>query len=127
MAEKKTLGSGARIVAAALLILWIAMVAVTLRAVAELGLGDLIPTFIGDFAHPWRAQFYSDFSVQLFLVAGWIVYRTKASAGGLLAALLALALGALFILPYILAAFVAAGGNGRQLLLGRRFAEGRAD
>ncbi len=56
---------------------WIILAAITVWALLELGPMEAVRTFIGDYGHPWRAQFYTDFSLHLFLVAAWILYRGR--------------------------------------------------
>ena len=98
---------------------WIGISAMTAWAVGTQGLSAGIVTFLADFAHPWRAQFYADLEVHLLLFGGWILFREASRSKGLLFAMLTLLLGALFTLPYLLAASLAAKGDARLLLLGR--------
>ena len=100
-----------------LVAIWLIVAAVTLWALSEMGLLAYPRTFIGDLSHPWRAQFYSDLSAHLFLVAGWILYRERSRTIGLLFAAATLLLGALFTFPYVLLASLRAG-DARTLLLG---------
>jgi hypothetical protein len=55
----------------------------------------------------------------LLLFAAWIAWRHRWSPGGFVAGAAAVLLGALFTLPYLLAASFKAG-NARALLLGER-------
>ena len=98
---------------------WIGVAAVTLWALAELGLAAAPVTFVQDLAHPWRAQFYADLEAHLLLFALWIVWREPSRGRGLAFALATMLLGALFTLPYLLAASIRAGDM-RALLLGDR-------
>ena len=98
---------------------WAILVLITVQALAELGLADAFRTFVGDYEHPWRAQFYTDFSLHLVLTAAWVLYRARTRAQGAAFAFLVLSLGALFTIPYVLAAAVRAKGEARALLLGR--------
>jgi RsiW-degrading membrane proteinase PrsW (M82 family) len=103
-----------------LVAIWIVVAAVTVWAVAELGLLAALPTFFGDLRHPWRAQFYADLEAHLLLVGAWMIYREQSRGIGIACALLTLLLGALFSLPYVLAASLRARGDVRRLLLGER-------
>ncbi len=98
---------------------WALLLAITLHAVAARGLLEAPATFLGDFGHPWRAQFYTDFSIHVLLAASWILYREGGRAAGVAVALLAVGLGALFTIPYLLVALGKAGGDPKRLLLGR--------
>ena len=73
--------------------------------------------FVADFAHPWRAQFNTDFSIHLLLFMTWVFWRETSKAIGTLAALGCL-MGGLFTLPYLLVAIWRAKGDVRALLLG---------
>ena len=68
-----------RMVAFRLLLLFLLalIVAVTVRAVDHAGLTAALTTFVADFNHPWRAQFYADLEIHLLLVACWIAYRER--------------------------------------------------
>ena len=97
---------------------WLALVWVTLRAVTQAGVGAAWGVFIADFADPWRVQFDTDFALHVLLIAAWMVYRAPTWGIGLLTALLAVALGGLFTLAYILVLAVLARGDMRVVLLG---------
>jgi len=99
---------------------WLVLVAITLRGTVEMGLVTGLYTFVGDFAHPWRAQFHSDLSLNVFLIALWLLYRARSWQVGLLWGLLALMAGGLFTLPYVVIAMIRAKGDWRVLLLGRQ-------
>jgi hypothetical protein len=98
---------------------WVILVAITLQALNDLGPAAAFRTFVGDYDHPWRAQFYTDFSLHLVLTAAWVLYREKTPAIGAVLAFLVLSLGALFTIPYVLAASIKANGDARAILLGR--------
>ncbi len=98
---------------------WVCLLLVSVRAVQRMGVGAAGQVFLGDFAHPWRAQFNTDFSIYLLLVAAWMVYRARTWWAGLLCALLAVNFGGLFTLAYLLLASLNANGDPRVLLLGR--------
>jgi hypothetical protein len=100
-----------------LVAMWLVVAAVTAWALMQMGLWAAAETFVRDFAHPWRAQFYSDFSAHLILAACWILYRESSPGRGLLFAFATLSMGALFTLPYILIASLKAG-DAKGLLLG---------
>jgi len=99
-----------------LALLWAALVIITWRALHELG-SDGGMVFVSDFLHPWRAQFNTDFSVHLLLLAIWVYWREQSKAVGIACALLCL-LGGLFTLPYLWLAVHRARGAFRRLLLG---------
>jgi hypothetical protein len=109
-----------------LLLVWSAVAAVTLWALASLGLLAGLQTFLGDLEHPWRAQFYADLEAHLLLVGAWMIYREPSRGVGILCALLTLLLGALFTLPYVLVASIRAQGDPKTLLLGQGSARGGA-
>lgn len=98
---------------------WAALLLVSVRAVTTMGVGGAGGVFIGDFAHPWRAQFNTDFSLYLLLAAAWMVYRARSWVLGLVWAVLAINLGGLFTLAYLLVASIQAKGDMRKVLLGR--------
>jgi hypothetical protein len=98
---------------------WLLLAAVTAVPVERLGLSAAAATFLADFRQPWRAQFYTDFSLHLLLVAGWIFSRSRTVAAGLLGGALAILLGALFTLPYVAVALVRSRGDPARLLLGK--------
>lgn len=97
-------------------LLWAAMIAVTAYAVHALG-SDGGMVFFDDFAHPWRAQFNTDFLIHLLLFAGWVFWRERSRAAGAVCALLCL-MGGLFTLPYLLWSLHRANGDFKALLLG---------
>lgn len=100
---------------------WFAIAAVTVWALAELGLLALPRTMLSDLHHPWRAQLYLDLELQLLVFAAWVVWRGRSLPVGLACAAATMLLGALFTLPYLLVASVRAKGDVRRLLLGARF------
>lgn len=115
--------TGLRLLLAAV---WLVVAAVTLWALAEMGLGAGLETFFGDLSHPWRAQFYADLEAQLIVLAAWIAWREGSAGAGLAGAAATMLLGALFTLPYLLLASMKAKGDPAALLLGPRRAAARA-
>jgi hypothetical protein len=99
---------------------WTVLAAVTGWALFSLGLAALPETMLRDLHHPWRAQLYLDLELHLVLFAGWMIWREGSLRTGLAAAVATILLGALFTLPYLLAASIRAGGDPRRLLLGVR-------
>ena len=99
---------------------WAVLLFVSIHAVKAMGMGAAGAVFIGDFAHPWRAQFNTDLSLYLLLTAAWMVYRSRNWAIGLVWALLAVNLGSLVTLAYLLVASIHARGDMRVVLLGHR-------
>jgi hypothetical protein len=102
-----------------LIIAWLVLVAVTAHAVMTLGVegGNI---FLTDFAHPWRAQFNTDFTLHVLPIAAWILWREPSKLVGLLCAVGTMA-GGLFTLLYLLVASFRARGDVRQLLLGKHW------
>ncbi|HEY0112156.1 MAG TPA: hypothetical protein VGB59_03280 [Allosphingosinicella sp.] len=98
---------------------WVTIAGVTAWALATMGVAEGIRTFFADFRHPWRAQFYSDLEATLALFALWIAWRERWRPRGFAFALATMLLGALFILPYVLAVSLAARGDVRVTLLGQ--------
>ncbi len=98
---------------------WAAIAAVTVWAVANLGLPAAAQTFLADLRHPWRAQFYLDFELHLLLFAGWILWRERAAPLSFVGAAATMLLGALFTLLYLLFLTVRARGDVTQVLVGR--------
>ena len=98
---------------------WTILLVVSVHAVKAMGMSAAGAVFIGDFAHPWRAQFNTDFSLYLLLAAAWMVYRARSWAVGLVWAVLAINLGALFTLAYLLVLSFQAKGDMRIVLFGR--------
>ena len=103
----------------ALVVAWLVIFWISLQAVSRMGFGPAGSVFIGDFAHPWRAQFNGDFAIHLMLVAAWMIYRSKSWVVGLVCALLAINLGGVFTLAYVLVVSFQTDGDMRKLLLGR--------
>jgi hypothetical protein len=103
--------------------MWLVMVAVTAWALAALGLPAGVETFVGDLRHPWRAQFYADLEAHLVMFAAWIAMRERSRSAGIAFAVLTMLAGALFTVPYVLAAAIGARGDVRALLLGRAGAD----
>lgn len=99
-------------------IVWLVLVFVTVAAIQKLGV-DGSNIFISDFSHPWRAQFNSDFSAHLFLMAVWIIYREPKLWVGILSAIFSVLGGGAFSLAYILLATFRTSGDARKLLLGK--------
>ena len=62
---------------------WLVIAFITARAAARLGVGA-IAIFFSDFSQPWRAQFNTDFTFHLLLIAGWVLYREKSRRTGVL-------------------------------------------
>ena len=102
----------------ALGIVWIVLMVVSARALQQMGI-DGANVFITDFSHPWRAQFYTDFSAHVILIALWMIYREPKLWVGIICAILAAFIGGAFSLAYILVATFRADGDSRKLLLGK--------
>ncbi|MDB5445716.1 MAG: hypothetical protein JWQ97_1033 [Phenylobacterium sp.] len=99
---------------------WALLIYVSVQAVRQMGFGAAGEVFLGDLGHPWRAQFNTDFGLHLLLVAAWMVYRSRPWFVGLICGLLAINLGGVFTLAYLLAVSIRAQGDMRKVLLGWR-------
>lgn len=106
----------------ALCVGWAILFVISFQAVSRMGFGAAGDVFIGDFAHPWRAQFNGDLALHLLLVAAWMVYRSRSWIFGVICGLLAINLGGVFTLAYLLVVSLQARGDMRQVLLGRHAA-----
>jgi hypothetical protein len=104
----------------ALGIAWAVLFTVSVHAVQSMGVNAAGAVFIGDFAHPWRAQFNTDFTIHLLLAAAWMIYRSRSWLVGVVCAILAINLGGVFTLAYLLVATFQAKGDFAIVLLGHR-------
>lgn len=100
---------------------WLILLWVTVQAAKTLGLGKAGDFFVGDMAYPWRAQFNTDFSFFLLLVATWLVWSARNRAIGVCLAILSIVCGGLFTLAYLLIATFRTKGNIKAVLLGRHY------
>ena len=81
---------------------------------------DFITPFFADIAETgWPGQFNMDFWSFLILGSTWLMWRHHFSPLGLLFGLLIFAGGAPFLCTYLLVASFRAGGDVKELLLGR--------
>ena len=96
---------------------WLLLGGVTVWAISSLGL-DGGKVFFDDFAHGWRAQFYTDFLLHVVPVTAWVIWREQSKAVGLLCGVGTL-FGGMFTLIYLLVATYRAGGDARKLMLGK--------
>ena len=98
------------------LLFWVVLTAITVFAMQSLGSeGGMV--FITDFAHPWRAQFNTDFLMHIVLFCIWVFYREESKVIGLIAAFLSL-MGGLFTLIYLVYAIHRANGDPKKFLMG---------
>ena len=104
---------------AALLAAWIVVLLVTIHASAAGGANGWMAAFADTLHQPWPAQFDTDFTVHLFLMALWLFVRARSWAWGVLWAVLAILGGSLFSLLYLLVLSFQVRGNVRQFLAGR--------
>jgi hypothetical protein len=88
---------------------WAALFYISANAVSAMGLAGAGDTFFAGFAHPWYAQFHTDFAIHLLLAGAWMIWRAANRLVGLLCAVLTLNLGALFLLPFIAVIWLRAG------------------
>lgn len=101
-------------------IAWLATLAATARAVPSYGLTGVGDIFFGDFGHPWRAQFNTDFGFHLILMAAWISWRESKPHKRVGFGLAGIFLGGLFSFAYIFAATFRSNDSISQLLTGQR-------
>jgi hypothetical protein len=88
-------------------------------AVASSG-WNLLAVFFGDMAKVgWPGQFNLDFMMMLTLSAVWVAWRHRYSPAGLGLAALAFFGGSSFLCVYLLVISVRAGGDVREILIGR--------
>lgn len=102
---------------ALLVVFTIIIYIVSFLAVQKLGMNEGM-VFVSDFAHPWRAQFNTDFSLHILLLAIWVFWREQSVAAKVLCAL-GCFMGGLFTFPYLLVSLIRCGGDMRKLMLGR--------
>jgi hypothetical protein len=107
-----------QILRAILIVGWLLVLWITMHAIQAMGASASGDIFMRDFGHPWRAQFNTDFSFHLLLMALWILYREKSLIRGIPFAVLSIVGGGAFSLAYILVATFVAKGDIRRLLLG---------
>jgi len=82
---------------------------------------NLLPLFFADIgAMTWAGQFNLDFTGFLSLSALWLAWRHDFSVGGLALGVLGLFGGMAVLTVYLLVASLAANGDPKVLLLGRR-------
>ena len=105
---------------ACLLAAWLVVLAVTIHASNVAGPNGWIPAFAAELHQPWPAQFDTDFTIHLLLMATWIAFRARTWAWGFLFGCLALVGGSLFSLAYLFVVSFQVQGDWRRLLLGRQ-------
>lgn len=99
---------------------WLSILGLTFVAVTKTGVMASGDVFIGDFAHPWRAQFNGDFALHLLLVALWIGWRERSMAGRFVFPIFAILGGGAFSLLYLLVISFRERGDLRLVVLGRQ-------
>lgn len=100
-----------------LLVFTVLIYVVSVRAVQQMG-WDEANVFVTDFAHPWRAQFNTDFSLHVVLIMGWVFWREGHPLGRVLCCLGCL-MGGVFTFPYLLVSLWRSQGDVRKLMLGQ--------
>jgi hypothetical protein len=101
-----------------LVLVWLIIVAYTSLVVANHGLG-LFSIFFGDMkTMGWPGQFNLDFTFMLLFSALWVAWRHHFSAAGIGLALLAIALGSMFLATYLLILTWQTRGDVKKILLG---------
>lgn len=102
-----------------LVALWAIIVGYTAIVIANHGLG-LLPVFFNDMAAmAWPGQFNLDFMSLLTLAGLWVAWRHQFSAAGLALGVLAFFGGGMFLTAYLLIVSVQAGGDIKEVLLGK--------
>jgi hypothetical protein len=104
---------------AGLLGAWLLVLSVTIHASVAGGPNGWIDAFVQTLHEPWPAQFNTDFTVHLVLMALWLFVRARSWMWGVLWAALAVLGGSLFSLLFLLALSFQVDGNVRRFLLGR--------
>ena len=99
---------------------WLALFYVSFHAVQAAGFNGAGAAFFAGFSQPWPAQFNLDFGLHLLLAAAWFVWRSKNRLIGLVFGILAINLGALFTIGFLLVASIQAKGDIKKVLLGAR-------
>jgi hypothetical protein len=100
---------------------WLTLLWMTIQAAQTVGLDKAGYVFVGDMAHPWRAQFNADFSFFLLLVAAWLIWSARNRALGVCFAVLSIICGGLFTLAYLFIATFRTQGSIKAVLLGRHY------
>ena len=109
-----------RILSILLTVLFLPIFAYTLYVAATYGL-NIFPLFFGEIiALSWTGQFHLDFLIYLLLSAGWIGWRHRWSAKGIIMALIASVLGACFLLPYLIWVGIQTQGDMGAFFLGEK-------
>ena len=104
---------------AALLLGWLIVLLVTIHASVAGGSNGWMAAFADSLHQPWPAQFGTDFTVHLFLMASWLFVRARSWMWGVLWATLAIVGGSLFSLLFLFALSFRVRGDVRLFLLGR--------
>lgn len=105
-----------------LIVAWAATMWISVQAIRAMGARVAGDVFLGDFAHPWRAQFNTDFAIHLLLMASWIAHRERSLIRRISFGLAAILFGGVFSFAYVFVATFTAKGDVRRLLLGDRAA-----
>lgn len=90
---------------------------VSFLAVKKLGMAEGM-IFVSDFSHPWRAQFNTDFSLHIVLIALWVFWREQNVLAKVLCGL-GCFMGGLFTFPYLIVSLVRCDGDVLGLMLGQ--------
>jgi hypothetical protein len=102
-----------------LIVLWATIVGYTAVVIANHGIG-LLNVFFGDMAAMgWPGQFNLDFMSLLTLSGLWVAWRHRFSSAGMALGALAFFGGGLFLTTYLFIVSVQAGGDMREVLLGK--------
>ena len=107
------------ILRAGLVAAWVLLLLVTIHASRTGGANGWIAAFAQGLREPWPAQFDTDFTIHLCLMAVWLCVRERTLAWGVLWAVLALVGGSLFSLPYLFVLSFRVEGDWRRFLLGQ--------
>ena len=107
-----------------LVVLWIAVLVVTVQAIGSQGLNAAGDIFFADLiSSTWHAQFAADFTGHLLLIAIWVAWRHKFSITGVIFSILCVLGGGLFSFMYIFVTGIQAKADMKKLLLGAHYKE----
>lgn len=101
-----------------LIAMTVAIIALTIAAIADGGINLITPFLSPIFALTWQGQFNFDFSCYLILSGIWMAWRGGFSRPAIALGILAPPLGILFFAPYLIYLLGKTGGDARKLLLG---------
>lgn len=106
----------------ALLLIWVALLYVTIIAIDKEGVAVAADVFSADLeAGSWRAQFNVDLLSHMAVLGMWIAWRYRWAVWGVATGLCCVFGGALFSAAYVLALSLYHRGDMEKVLMGRRY------